>query len=145
MVKGSWRAAKTPKRRWVVAGSLSQFGTTWFRDEPRWESEWGVSVVRGVRDARTLYRLMTGKPVPPPDATTRFFSAQQLRSEPYMVLCAPSIKNPYHSLICAGIHEYHETDASRSWWRQPARRRLDVYAHEEVDHVFGEEEEIIET
>ncbi len=105
---------------------VTQYGTTWFRDAPRFdEGESDISMCLGRRTADEAARMVTRRPAGP-DARARVFRVSDLRAAGYVVRLTPTPLNPGHvSILAPG-----EPGDRLAWWSRPERVTLAVLAIE---------------
>jgi hypothetical protein len=67
---GHWRAPQARRLRYVLPGEiLTQYGTTWFRERPRWDApivEVSLSMLLGRQTIEYAAKMVTRQP-PKPD------------------------------------------------------------------------------
>lgn len=129
---GYWRQQQARVLRMVPPGEiLTQYGTTWFRPEPRYDGpivEVAVSMLLGVRDVDFAARAVTKRPARP-NATVRRFRTSDLWLNGYQLLHTPSERNPLHVSVFYGqIVGPDQRDQARASWADPSRVTLDALA-----------------
>lgn len=130
----SWRTRAPSEAVWLHTGIVSHFGTTWFREAPRFTEEEGgpesdVSMMRGEVTANEIYRMMTGRP-PRPGGNVRRFDVAALWNAGYWVCTSRDLHNPDHVRVVAPFEDPAGPDA-QAWWARPERVRLEELALEE--------------
>lgn len=114
----------------LSSGWLTQFGTDWFRSEPRFEQEFDVSALKGRLNLQeTVYAILGRKPKS--HHRHRHFQVTRLVDCMYQCLDTGWARNPQHASILAGCTE-EDIEAHKAWWADPGRVTLDRLAESEV-------------
>ncbi|WP_195167890.1 hypothetical protein [Mycobacteroides abscessus] len=104
-------------------GWLTQFGTDWFREEPRFEQEFDVSVLLGnLTLKQTVYAMLGRKPKE--HHCKRHFRVERLTAARYRCLHSAHPNNPQHASILAGCSD-EDIEAHIAWWSDPRREKLE--------------------
>ncbi|UVT31523.1 hypothetical protein SEA_MASK_91 [Mycobacterium phage Mask] len=107
----------------LAEGWLTQFGTDWFREQPRFESEFDVSALLGKLSLSEAIYASLGRP-PGPKHRIRVFDVVRLVVHNYRCLHTPSSRNPQHASILAGCGHCDDIEIHRAWWSDPGRTPL---------------------
>lgn len=111
-------------------GWLTQFGTDYFREQPRYEMEFDVSALLGkLTLVQTVYAIFGRKPHS--GHTNRYFAIPKLVEASYRCLHTGRVRNPQHASILAGCPD-DDMEAHKSWWSDPRRIALSLLAESEV-------------
>lgn len=113
-------------------GWLTQFGIETFRTQPRFDTEFDVSVLKGKLTLTETTNAVVGrKPKPNANYRHRHFSVPRLVAACYRCLHTPSRRNPQHASILAECPD-EDVEAHRAWWSDPRRETLDSLAESGV-------------
>ncbi|QDH47643.1 hypothetical protein PP484_gp70 [Gordonia phage Madeline] len=139
----SFRSAAQPHRDSTVElpagpelldGWMTQFGKMGdrfpFREHPRFETEFDVSVLRGRLTLEQTVRAIFGRP-PKPGHCARHLDVCKLVAATYRCLDTGNLRNPQHASILASCTE-EDIEAHRAWWEDPRRVTLQNLAESEV-------------
>lgn len=129
---GHWRQPQSRSIRFVPPGEmLTQYGTTWFREIPRFEApivEVEVSMMLGLRDVNFAARMVTGRR-PKRDARVRHFRTDDLCLNGYLAAHTPTERNRHHVSIYYGqFVGVEEVELAMNSWLQPNRVTLESLA-----------------
>lgn len=111
-------------------GWLTQYGTDYFREAPRFEIEFDVSTLVGRLSLQETVYAILGRP-PNDQHTQRHFLVTRLVDAGYRCLRTSTRKNPRHASILAECAD-EDIEAHRAWWEDPGRTRLESLAESEV-------------
>jgi len=110
---------------------LTQYGTSWFRAEPRFEAytvQVAVSMLKGQHSKAYAARKVTRMP-PRNNANVRYFRTDDLWLNGYTVYHAPSEHNELHiSVYFGNPAEPDQLESARASWADPNRVTLDALA-----------------
>lgn len=130
---GHWRQPQARILRMVPPGEiLTQYGTDYFRAQPRFEAHYivevALSMLLGDHDTAFAAQMVTRKPARA-NATVRRFRTSDLWLNGYRVLHTPSEFNPAHVSVYYGdIYEPAQRELARASWEDSNRVTLDALA-----------------
>jgi hypothetical protein len=109
-------------------GWLTQYGTDYFREVPRFEKpEVDVSVFLGKLSLRETVYAMLGRP-PAEHHRHRQFQVTKLVTATYRCLDTASPASPKHASILGSCDG--DLDVHKEWWSNPGRKTLESIAED---------------
>jgi hypothetical protein len=128
-----WRTPQARRIRHVLPGSIvTQYGTTWFRERPRWDApivEVAVSMLLGLQSVEYAAMMVTRQSPPKPEATVRCFRTDDLYLAGYFVMHTPTESNPRHVSVFYGEPcGPDEVEKAMACWSDAGRVTLESLA-----------------
>lgn len=114
----------------LAEGWLTQYGTDWFREKPRFEIEYDVSALRGRLSLEQTTMAILGRS-PAVHHRHRHFDTARLWAEEYRCLHTGSARKPDHASILAACPDA-DIEAHKAWWNDPGRVALSLIAESGV-------------